>query len=122
MNEFSGNYRRRDLCGCSPTEKLSQRQSDHRRREKTGRMAGRYPGSQAQAAQKDVDAENKIITAYEATAARIHDSQVFSGFITDEDTNVYADSARAHFATQLPEGVTAHICEKGWRGNPLTKA
>lgn len=69
-----------------------------------------------------VDAESKIITAYEVTAASVHDSQVFLDLITDEDANVYADSAYAHFATQLPEGVTAYICEKGSRGKPLTEA
>lgn len=42
--------------------------------------------------------------------------------LTDTDTNVYADSAYAHFATLLPEGTTAHICEKGCRGTPLTDA
>ena len=69
-----------------------------------------------------VDAESKIITAYEVTAASVHDSQVFLDFITDEDSHVYADSAYAHLATQLPEGVTSHICEKGFRGHPLTEA
>lgn len=42
--------------------------------------------------------------------------------LTDTNTNVYADSAYAHFATLLPEGTTAHICEKGCRGTPLTDA
>lgn len=69
-----------------------------------------------------VDAESKIITDYEVTPASVHDSNVFLGFITNEDINVYADSAYAHFATQLPEGVTAHICEKGNRGAVLTDA
>lgn len=68
-----------------------------------------------------VDAESKIITDYEVTTASVHDSQVFLGFITDKDTDVYADSAYAHFATQLPEGTTAHICEKGSKGKPLTE-
>lgn len=45
-----------------------------------------------------VDAESKIITDYEVTAASVHDSQVFLDFITDKDTDVYADSAYAHFA------------------------
>lgn len=69
-----------------------------------------------------VDAESKIITNYDVTTASVHDSKVFLGFITNEDHNVYADSAYAHFATQLPEGVTAHICEKGNRGAALTDA
>jgi len=68
-----------------------------------------------------VDADSKIITDYEITAASVHDSRVFLDFITEEDTNVYADSAYAHFATQLPEGVTAHICEKGSKSKPLTE-
>lgn len=67
-----------------------------------------------------VDAESKIITDYGVTPASVHDSNVFLGFITNEDINVYADSAYAHLATKLPEGVTAHICEKGSRGAALT--
>lgn len=69
-----------------------------------------------------VDAESKIITDNEVTAASVHDSNVFLGFITKKDTNIYADSAYAHFAAQLPEGITSHICEKGYRGTPLTEA
>lgn len=68
-----------------------------------------------------VDAESKIITDYEVTPASVHDSNAFLGFINDEDTHVYADSAYAHLASRLPDGVTAHICEKGCRGKPLTE-
>ncbi len=42
-----------------------------------------------------VDAESKIITDYEVTAASVHDSQEFSDFIDETDRVVYADSAYA---------------------------
>ena len=68
-----------------------------------------------------VDADSKIITAYEVTSASVHDSQVFLDLIDNKDTNIYADSAYTHLATQLPIGTTANISEKGYRGHPLTE-
>lgn len=68
-----------------------------------------------------VDAESKIITDYAVTAASVHDSNEFTVFFTPQDINVYADSAYIHLANQLPEGVIPHICEKGYRGHPLTE-
>ena len=68
-----------------------------------------------------VDVDSKINTAYEVTSASVHDSQVFLDLIDNKDTNIYADSAYTHLATQLPKGTTANISEKGYRGHPLTE-
>lgn len=67
-----------------------------------------------------VDADSKIITDYAVTPASVHDSNEFLEFIINQDKNVYADSAYIHLSNRLPEGVAAHICEKGYRGHPLT--
>ncbi len=42
-----------------------------------------------------VDADSKIITDYEVTAASVHDSQEFSDFIDETNRVVYADSVYA---------------------------
>ena len=69
-----------------------------------------------------VDAESKIITDYEVTAASVHDSQEFSDFIDETDQVVYADSAyaSAEIAEKLPKNVDNQIHERAYRGNPLT--
>jgi IS5 family transposase len=70
-----------------------------------------------------VDAQSKLITDYRVTAANVHDSQEFLGFIDEGDQNIYADSAYsgAPIASKLPAHVKNRIHEKGYKKHPLTE-
>ena len=65
-----------------------------------------------------VDAESKIITDYATTSASVHESNEFSNFFTEEDRVIYADSA--YSGKEIPDHVEDRVCEKGFRGKPLT--
>ena len=65
-----------------------------------------------------VDADSKIITDYATTSANVHDSNEFTDFLTEEDNVVYADSA--YVGKEIPDHVESRVCEKGYRGKPLT--
>ena len=65
-----------------------------------------------------VDADSKIITDYATTSANVHDSNKFTDFLTEEDKVVYADSA--YVGKEIPDHVENRVCEKGYRGKPLT--
>jgi len=66
-----------------------------------------------------VDAKSKIITDYDVTSANVHDSQVFTEFYSEyESDTVYADSA--YVGQELPENITQEICERAYRNKPLT--
>lgn len=69
------------------------------------------------------DADSKLITSYGASAASLHDSQICTELLDDDDEVIYADSAysSAEIAENLPENCKNEICEKGYRGNPLTE-
>ena len=67
-----------------------------------------------------VDADSKVITDYSVTPANVHDSNEFSDFLGAEDRVVYADSA--YVGKEIPAHVKNCVCEKGYRGNPLTDA
>ena len=66
-----------------------------------------------------VDADSKIITEYETTSAKVHDSNVFTDFLDEKDQVVYADSA--YVGKEIPEHIENRVCEKGYRGKPLTE-
>lgn len=66
-----------------------------------------------------VDADSKIIVDYSVTSANVHDSQEFTELLTDSDKIIYADSA--YVGQEIPENIKAQICEKGYRGHPLTE-
>lgn len=77
----------------------------------------------------NADAQNKLIRAYEVTAASVHDSQVFDQLLdhsTDEDGQkraAYADSAyrsKEQEERLQSNEIESQICEKGVRGTPLT--
>lgn len=70
-----------------------------------------------------VDADSKIITEYTATSANVHDSQVLSELITDEDKILYADSAYTgeELHAKLPKTLEIKVHEKGYRSKPLTE-
>lgn len=69
------------------------------------------------------DADSKLITNYSVTNAAVHDSNVCIDLLDDKDKAAYADSAYSskEIAENLPEGCENQICEKGYRGHPLTE-
>jgi len=64
-----------------------------------------------------VDAESKLIKAYQVTAANVHDSQVF-GALLDHNETVYADSA--YVGQSVDESIKQNICLKAFRNRPLS--
>ena len=48
----------------------------------------------------------------------MHDSNEFTDFLTEEYKVVYADSA--YIGKEIPDHVKNRVCEKGYRGKPLT--
>ncbi len=92
--------------------KLAQKDTDARWTKKNGETHYGY---------KDhvkVDADSKIITDYSTTPANVHDSNEFTEFLNEEDKVVYADSA--YVGKEIPGHVENRVCEKGYRGKPLT--
>lgn len=78
----------------------------------------------------NADAKNKLIRAYEVTAASVHDSQVFDELLdqsTDDEGKkraAYADSAyrsKEQEERLQANEIESQICEKGTRGTPLTE-
>ena len=69
------------------------------------------------------DADSKFITNYAVTDAALHDSNKCIDLLEDTDEALYADSAYSGepIAEQLPKKCENHICEKGYRGHPLTE-
>ena len=65
-----------------------------------------------------VDVDSKIIADYATTSANVHDSNEFSDFLGEEDQIIYADSA--YVGKEIPKHVENRVCEKGYRGKPLT--
>jgi transposase, IS5 family len=73
-----------------------------------------------------VDKKSKIVTAYAATDASVHDSQALEKLLDERDAHheLYADSAYsgAPIRDQLKElNIKNKIHEKGYRGSPLTE-
>ena len=66
---------------------------------------------------------HELITGYSASAASLHDSQMCTELLDEDDEVFYADSAysSAEIAENLPENCKNEICEKGYRGHPLTE-
>lgn len=94
------------------THKMSQKDTDARWTKKNNETHYGY---------KDhvkVDADSKIITDYAVTSANVHDSNEFSDFLGEKDQIVYADSA--YVGKEIPNHVENRVCEKGYRGKPLT--
>lgn len=69
------------------------------------------------------DADSKLITNYEVTAANVYDGEKCTDMLNVKDENFYADSAysSAEIAENLPKYCKNHICEKGTRDHPLTE-
>jgi IS5 family transposase len=70
------------------------------------------------------DVTSKLIVRAEVTAANTHDSQVLDSLTRPGDPETWADSAYTGepcAAIFEAKGITAHVCEKGTRGHPLSK-
>ena len=70
------------------------------------------------------DRTTKLIEDYEVTDASVHDSQAMGDLVEETDGTLHADSAYTGEAIEdlLEEhGVKGEICEKGYRGHPLTE-
>lgn len=72
-----------------------------------------------------VDKDTKIIIDYDVTSADVHDSQVFTQFITPDTTGVWADSAYLSGgiidATKyINPDILINICNRAYRNRPLT--
>ena len=98
--------------------KLAQKDVDARWTKKHGRSYFGY---------KDhvkVDLASKLILSYEVTPASVHDSQVCSQLLDGNDKELYADSAYKgeSIESKIPDGIITHICNRGYRGHPLTDA
>ncbi len=94
------------------THKLAQKDTDARWTKKNDETHYGYKNH------VKVDADSKIITDYATTSANIHDSNEFSEFLGEDDKVIYADSA--YVGKEIPKHVENRICEKGYRGKPLT--
>lgn len=72
-----------------------------------------------------VDAKSKLIDTWVVTDASLHDSQTLASLLEDSDRGqeLYADSAytgeQQEVAIENAEMIN-RVCEKGYRGNPLT--
>ena len=98
--------------------KLAQKDVDARWTKKHGRSYFGY---------KDhvkVDLGSKLIMNYEVTPASVHDSQVCSQLLDENDKVLYLDSAYKgeSVESKIPEGIETHICNRAYRGHPLTDA
>ena len=65
-----------------------------------------------------MDADSKLITDYSVTPANVYDSNEFLELLDESDEVVNADSA--YIGRELPEYIENRVCEKGFRGKPLT--
>ena len=92
--------------------KLAQKDTDARWTKKGGETHYGYKDH------AKVDADSKIITDYAVTPASVHDSNVFTDMLDENDKAVYADSAYA--GKEVPAYIENRVCEKGYRGKPLT--
>ena len=70
------------------------------------------------------DLKSKLIVRAEVTAAHEHDSQALDTLTRPGDPATWADSAYTGAPCQAifaAKGIVAHVCEKGTRGQALTK-
>lgn len=70
------------------------------------------------------DTKSKLIISHETTSAAPHDSQLLDNLLTEKDKGqeLFADSAYVGQEETLEKyDVKDRICEKGYRGHPLTK-
>lgn len=110
-----------DVPGDWSDNKLRQKDTDARWVTHNGKSAFGYKNH------IKADTKTKLITAYKATTANIHDSEVLEYLLNKKEDStqpLYADSAYRSEAMEkacLKKGIISCIHEKGYRGNPLTK-
>jgi len=69
--------------------------------------------------------EDGFIKSVDMTAGNVHDSQVFESLLSDDETEVYADSAyksQAHDTLLKNKGIRNRVLERAYRNIPLTDA
>ncbi|MEG0467687.1 MAG: transposase, partial [Mucinivorans sp.] len=72
-----------------------------------------------------VDAKSKLIDTWVVTDSSLHDSQALAALLEESDRGqeLYADSAYTGEQQEVAienAGMINRVCEKGYRGNPLT--
>lgn len=73
-----------------------------------------------------VDKDTKVIIDYDVTSADVHDSRVFTQFVTPETGGVWADSAylSGDIINELKDinpDIEINICNRPYRNKPLTE-
>lgn len=100
--------------------KLAQKDTDARWTKKNGTSVYGFKDH------VNVDRDTKLITAWEATPAQVHDSQMLEDVLRSPEeggAEIHADSAyrSAEQEASLAQGeYVSRICEKGTRAQPLT--
>lgn len=98
-------------------KKLAQKDTDARWAKKNNELHYGYKNH------VKCDADSKLITEYGVTDASVHDSQVCTELLDETDKVLYADSAykSEEIDSNIPENCKNEICERGYRGHPLTE-
>ena len=98
-------------------KKLAQKDTDARWAKKNNELHYGYKNH------VKCDADSKLITEYVVTDASVHDSQVCTELLDATDKVLYADSAykSEEIDSNIPENCKNEICERGYRGHPLTE-
>ena len=98
-------------------KKLAQKDTDARWAKKNNELHYGYKNH------VKCDAYSKLITEYGVTDASVHDSQVCTELLDATDKVLYADSAykSEEIDSNIPENCKNEICERGYRGHPLTE-
>lgn len=98
-------------------KKLAQKDTDARWAKKNNELHYGYKNH------VKCDADSKLITEYGVTDASVHDSQVCTELLDATDKVLYADSAykSEEIDSNIPENCKNEICERGYRGHPLTE-
>jgi len=147
LEEHGFRARKGQIVDASFVDVPKQRNTREENRQiKDGETPARFIDNPDVAAQKDVDARwalknkelhfgykdhvvidnaNKLIRNYEVSSAEIHDSNHFTGLLTDNSSaDVWADSAyrnQEHEDQLASEGHRSQVHKKGNRNHPLTE-
>lgn len=68
-----------------------------------------------------IDKTNKFIIGSITTTAKIHDSQMISKLINDEDKIIYADATYVGTERTLSNKTEKYFCKRGYRNKPLSQ-
>lgn len=67
------------------------------------------------------DKDSKLVLSYATTPANVHDSEMIGLLVSEGDRAVWADAGYVGTEEDMPAGTEKIICEKGFRGKPLTE-